>query len=159
MFNQRRLDLNDIATRLRTLRQRSSLSVRQLAAKAGVSPSMVSYVERGRTAISLVTLEKILSALGTDLGRFFGEQARAGDGPVFHREGMPFASDADRSYTFILPRREDITIQLFDEQLKPGRKPAFETLECDVAGYVLAGTMVLAFKGKKPQILRPGDAF
>ncbi len=153
------MDSKDIALRLVSLRQRSHLSIRQLAAKAGVSAAMISYVERGQTALSLVTLEKILSALGTDLGRFFGEQTQPGDGPVFRREQMPLVADADRSYTLILPRREHIAVQMFDEQLKPGRKPQFETLECDVAGCVLSGTLMLEVKGKQPQAVRPGDAF
>ena len=49
---------------------------------------------------------------------------------------------------------------MFDEELRTRKtKPEFETLNCDVAGYVLLGSLVLEVEGQPPQILRPGDAF
>ena len=59
-----------------------------------------------------------------------------------------------------MPRRDDIRIEIMDEHLQPGKpKPQFEILECDVAGYLLAGSLVLEIEGEKKQTLRTGDAF
>jgi transcriptional regulator with XRE-family HTH domain len=148
-----------LSHRIQSLRQRSGLSIRQLAAKAGVSAAMVSYVERGQTAISLVTLQKILAALGTDLGTFFAEGESNQTGPVYQRERMKTVQDSCRGYTLLFPRRADIALEMFDEVLKPGRKPQFEVLKCDVAAYVISGTLRLEVAGQESRDLRPGDAF
>jgi transcriptional regulator with XRE-family HTH domain len=148
--------------RLQLLRKRSSLSIRELAARSGVTASMISYVERGKHSISLTTLQKLLSALGTDLTSFFAAQGGGGKGPVLPREQMQVVSDRERTYTILLPKRAGVRLEMFDEELRPGKtraKPEFETLNCDVAGYVLLGGLVLEVEGEPPQTLRPGDAF
>lgn len=145
--------------RIQLLRKRSGMSLRQLAVRSGVAAGMISYVERGRTSPSLATLQKILSALGSDLGTFFAPQGK-GSGPVFTREQMQVVSDRERSYTMLLTRRPGIRLEMFDEELRPSpKKPEFETLSCDVAGYVLSGSLALELEGKRRQTVRPGDAF
>lgn len=151
--------LSNYGIHVKALRLRSGLSVRQLAARAGVSPGMVSLVERGRTTPSLATVQKLLSALGTDLGTFFSKDRQDQTGPVYLREHMKTLRDPARSYALAFPRREDIAIELFDETLNPGKRPEWETLKCDVGGYVLEGEMTLSVKGQPARNLRPGDAF
>jgi hypothetical protein len=41
---------------------------------------------------------------------------------------MRTAQDPNRSYALVFPRRAGIAVQVFDETLRPGRKPEFETL-------------------------------
>jgi len=150
----------DIGLKLQTLRNRCGLSMRQLAAKSGVSPAMVSLMERGRVAPSLVTVQKILGALGMDLAGFFSENQNQASGPVFPRERMKSVSDTVRSYTILFPRRNEFAVEVMDEQIRPApKRPPFETLNCDVAGYVVAGSLTLEVRGRKPAVLRPGDAF
>jgi len=151
---------DDTGSRIQMLRRRSGLSLRRLAGRAAVSPGLVSSIERGRSSPSIATLRKILMALGTDLGTFFAGDPDAQTGPVFLRERMNVVSDAERSYTMVFPRRENVTIQLLDEQMAPARRrPPFEKLNCDVAGYIISGSLVMEIKGKGRQMLRPGDAF
>jgi transcriptional regulator with XRE-family HTH domain len=153
------LEPDAVGLQLADLRRRAGLSVRGLAAASGVTAGMISLLERGKTSISLVTLQKILSALGTDLGTFFSGARGDQTGPVFLRQEMQTVHDATRGYTLVFPKRAEIAVQVFDETLKAGKKPAFETLKCDVGGYVLAGTMVLEIQGAKPHSVRAGDAF
>jgi len=146
--------------RLRLLRKRCGLSIRRLSELADVTAGMISCVERGRNSPSLATLQKILSALGTDLATFFGGEQRQCDGPIFPRERMQLVSDAERSYTIVFPKREDVQVEMLDEQILPARRrPPFETLKCDVAGYIISGSLVLELKGAARKTLRPGDAF
>src|SRR5581483_3550940 len=56
---------------VRLLREKSHLSVRTLANKAGFSPSFISQVENGQASPSIASLERIASALGVTLGEFF----------------------------------------------------------------------------------------
>ncbi len=152
----------DIANRVQTLRKRCGLSIRQLAAQADVTPGMISCIERGKNSPSLTTLQKILSALGTTLGTFFSEETEPEVGPVIHRENMRLVRDGQRSYTMVFPKRDDIDVEMLDEQIQPAKtKPEFETLDCDVAGYVLAGSLVLEIPSESPKkrTIRTGDAF
>ncbi len=149
----------DVASRIRSLRQRCQLSMRQLAEKAGVAPSYVAGVEAGRVSPTIATLRKLLIAMGTDLHTFFSDDASGQEGNVFRRENMRTALDAGRCYVFLLPRRSDIKMELMDEEIKPSEIPEFEEIPSDFAGYVLQGDLVLEIKGQPEQTLRPGDAF
>ena len=150
----------DLGHRLRALRSRCGLTLRQLAAQAGVTSGMISPIERDKTSPSLITLQKILSGLGTDLASFFRPEPSDEPGPVFSRDGMPLVTDGERNYTIVLPRRDDIGVEILDEQILPSsRRPPFERLRCDVAGYVLAGELILSVRPGRRRRLRPGDAF
>ncbi len=152
--------IEPIGRRLRILRQRCGLSIRQLAAKAGVTAGMISCIERDRNSPSIATMQKILSALGSDLAGFFAQERERCDGPVYGREGMRLISDRQRSYTILFPKRDDIPVEMLDEQYLPSAAGVeFETLPCDVAGYVISGGFVLEIAPKAKHVLRAGDAF
>jgi transcriptional regulator with XRE-family HTH domain len=145
---------------IKILRERCGMSIRQLAEAAGVSAGMISCIERGTTSPSLSTLQKILSALGSDLHTFFGREQSTDDGPIIARENMKLVNDDERRYTIIFPKREGIKIEMLDEHLSPSQeKPGFESLKCDVAGYVLSGHLILEIEGEDKKIVRSGDAF
>lgn len=151
---------DDPGQRIAILRKRCRLSIRKLAEIAKVTPGIISSIERGKTSPSIATLQKILSALDSDLATFFSGNEAAQQIPVLLRERMRVVSDRERSYTIVFPRREDIAVEMLDEQLSPSRRrPPYETLKCDVAGYILSGELVLEIKGKTKRTLRPGDAF
>jgi transcriptional regulator with XRE-family HTH domain len=146
--------------RIRILRKRCGLSVRELALRSELSPAMISYAERGVNSMSLVTLEKILSALGCSVADFFAEGDSAGRGPVFPRERMRVVSDHDRTYTILFGRLPGVPIEMCDEHIMQSMgKPSFSTLKHDIAGYLLAGSLVLEFRGAQRKLLRAGDAF
>lgn len=150
----------DLPKRLQSLRSRCGLSIRQLAEKSGVTAGMISCVERGKNSPSLATLQKILTSLGTDLASFFSDQPVVSEGPVFPRQAMRCVSDGERSYTIVFPRSPEVKVEMLDEQFYPvRRRPPYEILRCDVAGYVLSGEMVLDIKGRKKKSLQAGDAF
>lgn len=158
MFNTK--SLGDIGIRIQSLRKRYGLSIRELAQKAEVSAAMLSYAERGVSSLSLVTLQKVLTALGTSLTEFFSGEDQGGEGPVFARERMRTVTEAERTYTILLSKRPGVQVEMFDEQIRPsGKKPEYSKLKCDVAGYVLSGTLVLDVKGEEKRTLRTGDAF
>ena len=121
---------------------------------------MISCIERDRNSPSIATLQKILAALSTDLASFFGNDSSLETGPVYERQRMKLVSDIERSYTIVFPRRKEIAVEMFDEQFLPmKRRPPYETLECDVAGYVIEGSLRLELPGVRARLLRPGDAF
>ncbi|MBN2270002.1 MAG: helix-turn-helix domain-containing protein [Sedimentisphaerales bacterium] len=154
------MNTGDLGQRIAILRKRCRLSIRKLAETAKVTPGIVSSIERGKTSPSIATLQKILSALDSDLATFFSGNEAAQQMPFLLRERMRTVSDRERSYTIVFPRRDDLAVEMFDEQLSPSRRhPPYEILKCDVAGYVLSGKLAIEIKGKTKKVLRPGDAF
>jgi transcriptional regulator with XRE-family HTH domain len=149
-----------VAQKLQVLRERSGLSIRKLAEASGVTAGMISCIERQKSSPSLTTLQKILTALGSDLSTFFSSNGLEQEQYRFFRERMRSVNDQERSYTIVFPKREDVRIEMFDEQMYPHKKhPEFEKLECTVAGYILSGQLTLEIKGEEKKLLRPGDAF
>ena len=53
--------------RLREIREKKGLSLRQLAEKAGVDWSAINRIELGKATPKLATLEKLAEALGVSL--------------------------------------------------------------------------------------------
>ena len=152
-------DKMNIARRLRSLRLRCRLSMREVAILADVAPSYVSGIERGGISPTIATLRKLLNAMGSDLGAFFAAGPTHVEGYVFRRQNMHSAADKKRCYTFIFPRRKDIKLEMLEEEYTHGEKPEFETINSDLAGYVIAGQLLLEIRGKDPVELRTGDAF
>ena len=56
---------------IRTLRQKHSLTIAEVAERIGISRGMLSKIENAQTSTSLETLEKIASALGISLAALF----------------------------------------------------------------------------------------
>jgi transcriptional regulator with XRE-family HTH domain len=80
--------VNSIGERLRSLRQARGLGVRELARRVGVTPSLLSQMERGSVNPSVMTLFQLAEALDTSTDYFFGEGRTPGGQPepVVHRD-------------------------------------------------------------------------
>jgi transcriptional regulator with XRE-family HTH domain len=63
--------LLDIGGRLREARQQRQLSLRELAARADVSPSLLSQIENGRSNPSVMTLHNVATAMDVPITYFF----------------------------------------------------------------------------------------
>jgi transcriptional regulator with XRE-family HTH domain len=83
--------MTSLGQRIKALRAERSLQQRQLAEKAGLTPSMVSQIESGRLTPSLPTLGKVAGALGVAIGALF-EPARAGRLHVTRKADYPVVS-------------------------------------------------------------------
>jgi transcriptional regulator with XRE-family HTH domain len=77
MVDSRELDLDALGERIRRARGAQRLSLNDLAEKAGVSRSMLSAVERGSKAPTVLVLDRIATGLDTSIARLLGEE-RAG---------------------------------------------------------------------------------
>src|SRR5215468_4827932 len=69
--------MTTLGARIKALRSERSLQQRQLAEKAGLTPSMVSQIESGRLTPSLPTLGKLAAALGVPIASLFQGKIRA----------------------------------------------------------------------------------
>ena len=68
-----RFDLSALGRRIHAERSRRGQSLADLAARTGVSRSMVSAVERGKKAPTVLVLDRIATGLGTSIARLLGD--------------------------------------------------------------------------------------
>ncbi|MBD3233534.1 MAG: response regulator [candidate division Zixibacteria bacterium] len=61
----------EIGNRVKELRKKKNLTLKQLANRAGLSVSLISQIERAESAASISTLTKVSSALNTKMETFF----------------------------------------------------------------------------------------
>ncbi|GGO79092.1 hypothetical protein GCM10012289_62600 [Nonomuraea cavernae] len=78
------LDVAEIGRRLREARASRNLSLDVVSAECGISPSLLSQVERGKVTPSLATLHSITQVLNIAMFDLFGSPA---DRPALIREG------------------------------------------------------------------------
>lgn len=64
----------DFGARIKQLREAAGLSQNELARRAGLAQSGLSYLESGAKGPSIDTLLRICSALGLSLSQFLGEE-------------------------------------------------------------------------------------
>ena len=88
--------MSALGERIKGLRLERALQQRQLAEKAGLTPSMVSQIESGRLTPSLHTLGKIAAALGVPIATLFDAQP-AGTIHVTRKKDYPVVSFDDSS--------------------------------------------------------------
>jgi transcriptional regulator with XRE-family HTH domain len=71
-----------IGERLREERQRKGMTVREIARRVGVSPSLISQIERDKVNPSVSTLWGLVTVLGLTMGDLFSEAASSGQQTV-----------------------------------------------------------------------------
>jgi transcriptional regulator with XRE-family HTH domain len=70
--------LFDVGDRIRKRRGELKLSVRELARRLGVSPSLISQIERGKASPSVGTLYALTNELRLSMDSLFADQSNAG---------------------------------------------------------------------------------
>jgi transcriptional regulator with XRE-family HTH domain len=88
-----------IARRVRELRTALGLTLDELAARSGVSRSMISVVERGESSPTAALLDKLAAGLGASLNALFeAPRAEAPPSPLSRRDAQPEWQDPDSGY-------------------------------------------------------------
>ncbi len=72
----RSFESSKVGSRLRQERERRGISLRELARRVGVSPSLVSQIELDRVNPSVSTLYTLVTELGMTMGDVFGDNAQ-----------------------------------------------------------------------------------
>jgi transcriptional regulator with XRE-family HTH domain/quercetin dioxygenase-like cupin family protein len=66
---------SQIGERLREARSRKGMTVREIARRVGVSPSLISQIERDKVNPSVSTLWSLVTVLGLTMGDLFSEES------------------------------------------------------------------------------------
>jgi transcriptional regulator with XRE-family HTH domain len=95
----RSAEMETLAAELRDRRRREGLSLEALSAKAGVSRSMISKVERGEAVPSTVVLSRLAEALGTSFAALMMPDAAEHEVLVIPRSRQPVLRDEATGFT------------------------------------------------------------
>jgi transcriptional regulator with XRE-family HTH domain len=155
------LNPDDIAGRIRELREARKLSLRALAQQSGVAVSFLSKVESGRGSPTLATLLKILEALGVTAPEFFAEPNRQMNDVLVQRQAdMKVLDDGEKFWRYLFPNSPGVKAVMTYEEYKPHtRHVETEQHGADICGLVLAGTLTLELPGQDDVTVYAGDSF
>src|SRR2546427_9352103 len=89
-----------IAECLRELRAQHGLSLEELAAKSGVSRSMISLIERGESSPTATVIEKLAISFGVPMAALFNrsDERRPEADPLSRRDDQPEWQDPGSGY-------------------------------------------------------------
>ncbi len=155
----------NLGEKLRTLRLRKSMGLVELGKHAGLSPAMLSKLERGKLYPTLPTLLRISMVFGVGLEHFFTDERKrhvvaiarkkerlrfpesTGTGSIAYQfESLDFKA-TDRKLNAFLAEFEPIAA----EKVRPHQHAGVEVL------YLISGTLDLTI-GSERHTLEPGDA-
>ncbi len=150
-----------IGLHIKQLRNRRKLTVRELAARSGISHATISLIERERTSPSIDTLSAMLDALGTTLVGFFGDLPQSVPySPFYSNEELVEIGDADTvSYRMLGMNHPNRQLLMLREtyQVDADSGEAFSHTAQE-AGFVLRGELELTV-GATSRVLREGDGY
>jgi transcriptional regulator with XRE-family HTH domain len=163
-----RLDYPQIGEHLRARRQERGLSLRDLADRLGVSPSLISQIERGRANPSVSTLYAMVGELDISLDELLFNDRRASDraeerarGPVQRatsRKRIRLASGV--TWERLTTRSEPNVEFLYVTYDVGGASSPADTHQRHAGhewGYVISGTLKVTI-GFNEYVLKPGDS-
>jgi transcriptional regulator with XRE-family HTH domain len=165
-----RPDYPEIGEHLRARRHARGLSLRELADRLGVSPSLISQIERGRANPSVSTLYQIVAELDVSLDELLFEDRRPTEssgqappvsGPVLRakeRQRIRLASGViwERLTTVSEPGVEFLYV-IYEVGGASSPEDAFQRHSGHEWGYVLSGTLQVTV-GFRQYVLEPGDS-
>ena len=99
--------MQNMGMRIRARRESLSIQINDLAAIIGVTPSLISQIERAKAFPSIVTLKKIAIALHTTVGSLIGENESYSDNPLVKVSEKKMVQHNDHGATLFLLSNHD----------------------------------------------------
>ncbi len=160
----------DVGTRLREIRQAAGLSQRELAARSGVTHSLISLIEQNRSSPSVASLRKILDGIPMTMVNFFDEGHPSRDQVFFAAADLidltsrlhqvnGGESSGRMSFRQVGDAKAH-NLQILHESYEPGADTGVAMLKHNSheGGVVLSGELELTV-GDQVKVLKPGEAY
>jgi transcriptional regulator with XRE-family HTH domain len=150
--------LSTIGRNIRQLRVEKGMTLQALADLTGLSPSMLSLLERGRTGPSIGTLVVVASALGAQTSDLLGRLEGGLEDPVSRAADQRAFQTSAGVTRRILKQDQARGIEIAINDYRPGTSNAATAHghEGFEYGLVLQGLMEVALNGQS-YTLKPGD--
>lgn len=160
---QRRDELQ-VGARLKHARLLEGIRIRELAERVGCAESMISKIENGKVAPSLVMLQRLVEALNRDLSSFFGSDINSPG--LVQKEGERTISQTDAirggtgiSYERLVPLAAGYLLEGNIHRIEPGGEKVDQiTHQGETVGYVIEGEVELTIENTVYK-LSTGDSF
>ena len=153
-----------ISNKLKSIRKEKSLTLQDIAERAGVTKGLISQIENSRTIPSLVVLIQIVKALGVGLDEFFndlGFYGKEGKVLVQRREDYErFEKETAPGYEYyriFTKKVNPSTIDIVLLEIHPGAQRDFVQTEAFEYKYIISGTVDYIFKDQEVR-LNEGDS-
>jgi transcriptional regulator with XRE-family HTH domain len=148
-----------LGARIRALRQARRLTLRDVSARAGVTESFLSQVERDVTSPSIATVQRLAHALDLSIAQLFAEEPATGR--VVRREARrrvayPGLKAVDEFLTSNMAGKLQVILSTIEPGGGTGAEPYTHDSDEEVV-VVLAGVLDL-WVGDEHYVLREGDA-
>jgi transcriptional regulator with XRE-family HTH domain len=115
--------VQSVGERIKTLRLRNELTLQDLAERTGLSLSMLSTVERGKTTASIGTLHAIAQGLGVDITTLFAKTGND-DSPIIPLESQIRDVTPGGMRRRAAVYRSDLDIEIYVDEYDPGTSHA-----------------------------------
>ncbi len=153
-----------IGARVRHARMLSGIRMRELAQRVGCTESMISKIENGHVVPSLPMLNRLVEAMGRDLGSFFGADPnspgiiqRAGERPVTATD--PIRHGTGIHYERLVPFGAGNLLEANIHVIEAGGSKEDQiTHQGETLGYVVEGQLELTIEDTT-YLLGVGDSF
>lgn len=151
--------LRQVGRRIREARARRGLTLAEVGRRTGLTPSMLSMVERGVAAPSIGALVAIGAALKVPMAALFGSVPAARGLPVVRRASQPVMTTGRGAQRRLLVRDTHDLVEMAENTYQPGAASAPSPIHHRgwEMGVVLAGRLRVELDGAT-YLLRPGDA-
>jgi transcriptional regulator with XRE-family HTH domain len=150
--------LTAIGSRVRALRNARVLTLQELGEVTGLSASMLSLVERGRTSPSIGTLVSIASALGVHMSDLVAGTQEDSHDPLHRLEDQPIYETPTGVTRRVLRNDRQRGIEIAINEYAPGGASAEHPLHHGgyEYGIVMVGVLTLQIDESEFTV-RPGD--
>jgi transcriptional regulator with XRE-family HTH domain len=155
------ISMPKVGVRLKALRTRRTLTVRDLAARSGVAHSTISLIERDKISPSVDTLAAIVDTLGSTLTAFFGiPNSSLAHKPFYKADDLvEIGSTSQISLRVVGLNFPERDMLLMTETYKPGAVSSIAlSHKAQEGGFVLKGAVKITV-GHEVRVLTEGDAY
>jgi transcriptional regulator with XRE-family HTH domain len=147
-----------VGSRIRTLRSRQGLTLKDVAGRTGVSVSMLSMLERGVATASIGTLVSVASALGVHMSDLFDRPDSGIASPVTRRNEQTIVMAGEGTTRRVAHSDTQAGVELAVNEYAPGSASGPRATHHDGRefGVLISGELTVELEGET-HVLEPGD--
>lgn len=151
-----------LGERIRSRRESLNIQINNLAGSIGVTPSLISQIERAKAFPSIITLKKIADALQTTVGILVGENETYSKNPLVKYNERKIVQTNGQGTTLYLLSNHDqqklMETYLFEFKPKSSSENLINPMPGQSFYYVLSGSFSIEINSQHFQ-LSMGDSF
>lgn len=150
----------NIGFKMREIRTKKNMSLKELADLSNCTPSFISQIERDIANPSINTLKRISEVLQVPLISFFEEPTHQKEDYIVKKSNRTkLRSPSEKSEIYLLtPSHIDKNIEMHMITIEPGgRSDELYVNEAEEVGYILEGTLTLLLDNDRYQV-EAGDS-